>query len=157
MRSITKEKILNNYVEKDGCWLWSGSTIKHGYGQIHTKLGDKYVTILAHRFFYEHHKGSIPDGHHICHDCDNPNCVNPDHLWVGTQKDNMIDMINKGRSNHIYGERHTKAKLTDSQVIEVREKYSTGRYTQQELANLYKIDRSSIGRIVRFDTWRRAK
>lgn len=81
-----------------GCWLWTGSRSRADYGQIGvgsrtTGRGNKG----AHRVSYELFKGPIPDGHDVCHRCDNPPCVNPDHLFVGTRQDNMIDMVSKDR------------------------------------------------------------
>lgn len=80
-----------------GCWLWDGAVNDKGYGQIGMGRGSaKY----AHRVSYELHKGKIPKGLHICHHCDNPICVNPNYLFAGTRKDNMQDMIMKGRAHH---------------------------------------------------------
>jgi len=89
------ERLLSKVeVDDNGCWLWTGSKNKKGYGQVfyNSKL------IKAHRFSYEVFKEPIPKGMHVCHSCDIPSCINPDHLWVGTAKDNMIDMGKKGRT-----------------------------------------------------------
>jgi len=72
-----------------GCWLWEGAPNKDGYGRVRS--------VLAHRLFYERFVGSIPSGHVVCHKCDTPPCVNPDHLFVGLQRDNVRDMDSKGR------------------------------------------------------------
>ena len=79
----------------DECWSWNGVTDQHGYGRIHFRTRK----IKAHRVSYEMHKGPIPDDLVICHTCDNPNCVNPAHLFAGTQSDNAKDMARKGRIN----------------------------------------------------------
>jgi hypothetical protein len=88
---------LENYtpVTESGCWLWLGKTSRHGYGVLNR---DGKLISLAHRYFYEHHVGPIPSGMFICHKCDTPLCVNPDHLFAGTPQDNMDDMWRKGRA-----------------------------------------------------------
>lgn len=86
-------------VEKsqNGCMIWVGSTDNHGYGQINQGYGRS--PIKTHRLSWELHNGEIPFGLSVCHKCDNPKCVNPDHLFLGTQKDNMMDCASKGRLN----------------------------------------------------------
>jgi hypothetical protein len=85
--------------EPSGCWAWIGSKNIYGYGRFKKSLGtrDKFIMVAAHRYSYEMHKGEIPNGLFVCPSCDNPPCVNPDHLWLGTPADNTHDMIAKGR------------------------------------------------------------
>lgn len=81
----------------DSCWLWTGSVNRKGYGQISTKRGNR--PLQAHRFSYRIHFGRIPSRKMVLHKCDNPSCVNPDHLFLGTAKQNTDDMITKERGH----------------------------------------------------------
>jgi hypothetical protein len=96
----TKETFSKFYtVDEKGCWRWSGSKGKDGYGRLNKSQGKKGTSkgMGAHRLSYEMYNGPITSGLYVCHSCDVPDCVNPDHLWLGTQQDNMDDMHNKGR------------------------------------------------------------
>ena len=81
--------------DMSGCWIWTGSLNTGGYGQIKQARSNK--KILAHRLSYQINRGPIPDGAVVLHKCDNTRCVNPDHLFLGTQSDNMLDAMRKGR------------------------------------------------------------
>lgn len=97
-----------------GCWLWPGSPDKKGY----IRTGGSGI----HRTSYKLHFGEVPDGLFVCHKCDTPACVNPGHLWLGTNHDNVRDMIQKGRDwrGDRTGEKNPKAKLTEKDVLEIR-------------------------------------
>ncbi len=156
------------------CWLWKG-TLCEGYGQFW--LWSK--TIQAHRFAYEITKGPLKNN--CCHTCDNPPCCNPNHLWDGTVLENNQDSARKGRtakgSRHgshthperrAYGERNgsrlhlasrprgsknTSAKLTEEQVLQIRQEYTPGKISQKYLAEKYRIGQPRISSIVNRQSW----
>jgi hypothetical protein len=132
---------------RNECWEWQGSRTPNGYGKFSVKRKD----ISAHRFSYQLHYGPIPDGMLICHRCDNPACVNPYHLFAGTQVENLADMATKGRRP--IGEQAPNAKLTEKDVISIRTLYSTG-VPQRQLSRQFKISRPQIRRIIRHESWR---
>ena len=98
--------------EDTGCWEWQSAKTTDGYGRI---FCDSKAT-LAHRWSYQHHVGEIPKGMCVCHKCDNPGCVNPDHLFIGTAQDNVNDMTAKGRSHETKGSRNGAAILNEENV-----------------------------------------
>lgn len=133
-------------------------------GYVQVKVDGKMVS--AHRKAWEESKGPIPDGLCVCHKCDVRNCVNPEHLFLGTHKENIADAIKKGRAPQLSGappvpfttertggEKNIKAKLNRNQVQEIRRLYSAGANSQGYLANKYSVTRSTISKIVRGDTW----
>lgn len=139
----------------DGCWVWTAGKTGSGYGV----LTIDYKAVSVHRFSYELHCGPIPEGRFVCHHCDNPACVNPTHLFLGTPKDNMHDMIAKGRQVRTTpprhsGEDHPNARLTWKQVSEMRSLFATGTYSISELALQYGVTNANIGMIVHWRTWR---
>jgi hypothetical protein len=134
----------------DECWLWTGTLNAYGYG----KLNVNGRRTQAHRFSYELAHGPIPDGLFVLHNCptgDTRNCVNPAHLWLGSQTDNMADMVMKGR--HPRGASCYNAKLTDDQVRAIRRRYIPGVVSQTQLAAEYGVARSLIGLIVSGQIW----
>lgn len=136
--------------ESDACWLWHGDINDSGYGKFRYK--SKYV--YAHRLAYEFTNGIIPDGLIICHKCDNPACINPNHLFLGTYFDNSQDMIAKGRQRKALGSDSGRAKLTDAQVVEIRKRYAAGGIRQRELASEYDVAKDTIWYLINRKTWR---
>lgn len=96
--------------EKNNCWEWLKSTNKKGYGYFQINALPAFP---AHRVSYELYKGEIPEGMCVCHSCDNPKCVNPDHLWLGTIKENNLDRDKKGRNAQPRGEKHGMCKISE--------------------------------------------
>ena len=145
---ITKNRIESKAerVTESGCWIWTGTVTSRGYGQLisHNKK------VYAHRASFQAFVGDIPDGMVVCHACDNVHCVNPDHLFLGTQKDNLQDMKHKGRSTR--GEKNTQAVLTESKVMEIKSLLDAG-WTQEQVAKHFKVSRSNIGLIKRKARW----
>lgn len=128
-----------------GCWLWTGLTVR-GYGRIY----EKSRAIRAHRLSYELYKGPIPGGLVVRHTCDQPCCVNPHHLLLGTQADNAKDRGLRGR--HAVGEKSGKAKLTEAQVREIR-KLSREEISFALIAKRFGVDQKTVRNIVRKKLW----
>jgi hypothetical protein len=133
----------------DGCWLWAGSLNRAGgYGRFAKYvLGSHASTVGAHRFSYILAHGEIPDGLVVRHTCDTPACVNPSHLVLGTQQDNVQDQIDRGRK--AIGERAGCATLSDKDVQLIRQSYLEGGISQSEIARCFGVDKRTINRIVR--------
>ena len=137
------------------CWLWIGrSRHRGGYGML-GRGGRQAGMIGAHRVSWELHHGTIPIGLVVCHRCDNPPCVNPDHLFLGTPRDNVHDAISKGRmvyADHA-GEKNGHARLTNAAVAEIRRRYAVGDVTQTALAKQFGVPQTHISRIVLRQQW----
>lgn len=142
----------------DGCWLWQGFIFPRGYGSFRYRRNGSN---RAHRFAYEHFVGPIPKGLFVLHRCDVRHCVNPDHLFLGTQKDNIADMLAKGRGPErvrqgftLYqGADHPSAKLNDDAVREIRRLLSEGQ-TIAGLARKYGVSTPVIRSIMLNLTWK---
>lgn len=153
-----------SFVNKNGpihpicgqCWIWTRSTNRGGYGVFVPRKGGD---IVAHRYSWELAHGGIPAGLRVLHRCDTPACVNPAHLLLGTQADNVADMISKSRSRQPRGERNAKAKLTTEAVKEIRRRYQRGHRfrpsatTAKKLAEEYGVGLTAIYAIVNNETW----
>ena len=126
-----------------GCWLWLGATSR-GYG--------RWRRFRVHRFVYSMMVGKIPNGMYVCHSCDVKNCVNPRHLFLGTQKDNMADMVRKGRRAPTKGEMNPRARLTESEVSDIRFALDNG-VTCSELHRWSGIPRGTLEHIYYGRSW----
>lgn len=118
----------------DGCWTWTGAKLTAGYGYI-GKGSPRCAMALTHRVSWIIHFGPIPDGHDVLHECDNPPCIRPDHLFTGTHLDNMWDKIRKGRHRVPY-------RITPDQVREIRQRGKES--PRSELAEFYKVSLRTI-------------
>lgn len=144
------ERFWSRVQKTDSCWLWLGGRNNKGYGF----LGVRGRNTLAHRFSYEIHHGPIPDGLLVCHTCDVPACVRPDHLWLGTVKQNADDMVRKGRGRNYRAEGvdNPRAKLTEQSVRDMRLLYSHG-HSLTALATLFNVTRHMVWLIVTRRSW----
>lgn len=148
------EKLLSRTNKTPTCWLYTGHKDSNGYGII----GDKNKSLRAHRvsYIYYNNIDNIPNGMFVCHTCDNPSCINPNHLFLGTPNDNVQDMMEKGR--HVRGgkihkgEKNGMAKLKEKDVLFI---YSQkGKITQRDLAYTYGVSISTIQKITRKKLWK---
>jgi hypothetical protein len=135
---------LNRYIKKtNSCWLWIGCKNKQGYGRFWLGRNEG-----AHRASWLLFVGRIPKNMQVLHRCDNPGCVNPEHLFLGTQKDNVQDMIKKRRGS--IGEKHSRAKLSVADVLCIRKCGASPKY----LAGLFGVDAATIHNILARRIWR---
>lgn len=149
---MTTKPIIDRFTDKieiSSCWLWTSTLQKHGYGY----FKDNNINVLAHRWSYEYFIFDIPVGLQVLHKCDVRKCVNPNHLFLGTNLDNVQDKVKKGRQSRLLGEANGRAVLNKQQVNQIITLYSSRKYSQVQLAKMYNISKTQIGRIVRRETW----
>ena len=132
-----------------GCHVWTGAVTSKGYG----KLAANRKWILAHRFSYEKTYGPFSREMLVCHSCDVPSCVNPDHLFLGTYADNAQDKENKNRGNHAYGLKHGRAKLTETDVLALRSIVASGEMSAYAAAKKFGVDPKTAKDIVSRKLW----
>lgn len=133
--------------QSDGCWEWQGPPNKSGYGRIWAE-GRRW---LAHRRAFVLAKGPIPEGMCVCHACDNRLCVNPDHLWLGTNADNVADREAKGRRAAPVGETNPNARLTAADVALIRAE--RGHRIISRVARQFGVSRTQVKRIRDMEAW----
>lgn len=144
MANINRIAVLEN-----GCHEWLGARNRRGYGNINVDG----KSLKAHRVAWELYLGTIPDGLCVLHKCDNPPCINPEHLFLGTRQDNIDDMFSKGRGHKAFGAGTNKTKLRDADIERIREACLFGAM-QIHIAALYDTTQGTIGKIVRRETWK---
>jgi hypothetical protein len=146
MQTRLCEKILKD--EETECWNWLGSLNRSGYPSMGiTDNSGRSTTKSGHRVAYEHFVGPIPPGAYVCHRCDNRVCINPAHLFLGTQKDNIKDMVSKGKTMR------RNARLSVEAVKSIRQEYAEG-VTQQELCVKYSLTAANCSMIVNRKNWK---
>jgi hypothetical protein len=141
---------MNRLIKKGECLEWEGSVDGCNYGTL-SFYGELFKT---HRLSYMFHFGEIPKGFYICHHCDNPRCCNPEHLFLGTSKDNSDDKYKKHRENIIKGEEHPNAKLNREKVVEIRKMFISGLYTKKSLSQIFGVYPKAISDILKNRTWK---
>lgn len=147
------QKLWARVVKSDGCWEWTGPRTPFGHGH----LNHRNKRVYAHRLSWELHNGPIPDGMSVCHRCDNPPCVNPAHLWLGSHGDNLRDMATKGRqglhlapAKAVRGEAHHRSVLTDDMVREIRASSESAHALSRRLG----VSRPTVARVRQGRTWK---
>lgn len=138
------------------CWEWQGATYRHGYGHFRRKVDGSWKMYKAHRYSYEVFKNEnqmLSKDQLVCHSCDNPKCVNPSHLFVGTTYDNVQDKMRKGRQRHGHKQGHRV--LSETDVIKIRSDYASGILTMKEVADMNNTSASQVERIVNFKIHRK--
>jgi len=148
-----EENFWNKVQKTEDCWLWTGNVLNKGMGYGRISFGKRRKE-YAHRFSYRLHFGDIPKGLCVCHHCDNPICVRPDHLFTGTISENFKDMREKGRQVQVRGEQSAKAKLTSSDILLIRYLWRSGTKNQTQIAEIYKVTPVCINCIVNRKTWK---
>lgn len=150
---VASERFHANAGRGDGCWLWRGYVYPSGYGG--TEIQGRPV--YAHRLSWALHFGPIPEGMQVLHECDTPRCVRPGYLFLGSQQDNIADMLQKGRGVAppvMRGEKNPKATFSDGDVCRLRSLAKDGRLTQRQLAARFGVSQSTVWRILREATRR---
>ncbi len=131
------------------CWEWKFYRVQDGYGQVRYKGKD----LGTHKLSWMLHKGEVPDGFKVCHHCDNPPCVNPGHLFVGTNKDNIDDANRKGRLARLAGSLNGWARMDEARVSAMRKEWVPYKMPAWKLAEKYGLSLTQTERILRHEAW----
>ena len=152
-RTPLSVRFWRHVAKTEGCWFWTGNKLLSGYGVMHVrgKDGSRDCQLRVHRLSYELHYGQIAEGMDVLHRCDNPACVRPDHLFVGSAGDNARDKVSKGRQAR--GETHGHSLVTEAQVRELRSRFAAGGVTYKALGAEYGLSRSGATDIIKGKRW----
>ena len=156
-RGSEADRFWSKVQKSRGCWEWIGSRTKKNYGQFRKQKvpGRKKKNVQAHRWAYANTIGPIPKGLFVCHHCDNPPCVNPKHLFLGTHRDNMLDMRKKGRGNKFFGGGGFRfSKLTKANVVKIRRLYVPKKFGHDRTAKMFGVHPTTVGLAIRRITWK---
>lgn len=140
---VVQQRFWLKVAKSDGCWEWQGTRQEHGYGSLRHGKNRKWY---AHRVSFAIANGDIPKGMSVCHRCDNPSCVRPDHLFLGTHAENLADAAAKLRFP-------ARSSLTPRDIPYVRELNGIG-FSQRELAKMYGVAQATVGAIIRREIWK---
>lgn len=156
VRDMVKQKsVQDRFMDKvmpepnTGCWIWTAGTNIKGYGTF--GIGQRRMSSTSHRVSYEMFVGEIPENMHVLHHCDNTFCVNPDHLWLGTNLDNMKDRSKKNRQAR--GGLHAFAKVTEIDVLIIREARAKG-FLIADIARYFNVGNTCIVNIIHRINWK---
>ena len=143
-----EERLRKNYRidPNTECWIWTGYIGGQGYG----RLTNEKKPLSTHRLAYETWVGEIPEGLCVLHKCDVRSCINPDHLFLGTQKDNVQDCMEKGRRNSVRGSKHGHAKLTETEILKIR---NMAGQLHKDIAAQFGVSRATIGDVLTRKLW----
>lgn len=158
-RKTPIQRLLADSIEEPntGCWIWLGARNKQGYGQIGLwdSAAQRRTHWTTHRLAFETWVGPIPDGMSVCHRCDNPPCINPKHLFAGTNADNMADRSAKGRVARQHGAAHGLVRYPVEKILAIRAALEgTGGKKQKDIAARFSVGQSHVSRIWLGNTWR---
>lgn len=164
-RTPIGERIWRRVARGDGCWEWQGYRDRDGYGDTHMYVGGERKTVRVHRAVWEIERGPIPDGLCVLHRCDNPSCVRPDHLFLGTVGDNNRDARDKGRGflqtdknpaklGRFRGSKNGRALLTENQVRRIRTLYENGQGSYRSIGKRFGVGKHVVYAIVRRRAWK---
>lgn len=150
------DRFLSKVMMLAGCWLWCGAKTRGGYGHFRRKIDGVWKMYKAHRYSYEMHIGSIPENQLVCHSCDNPECVNPGHLYVGSDKQNTQDMMKKGRWKMIRNPKHRLLDLEIARAIRQLKKEHPD-MTYRELGSRFNTSGQQAHRVVTNQIWQESE